>query len=94
MITADLLAMLKVDLGITANAYNDRLTEYLQAASADMSREGVQLVDTVEDNQLIIQYAAWLWRSRESGDAMPRMLRYRLNNRIFSQKMRAAKENE
>lgn len=93
MITADLLAMLKVDLGITANAYNDRLTEHLQAASADMSREGVQLEDTVEDNQLIVQYAAWLWRSRESGDAMPRMLRYRLNNRIFSQKMRAA-ENE
>lgn len=93
MITADLLAMLKVDLGITANAYNDRLTEYLQAASADMSREGVQLEDTVEDSQLIVQYAAWLWRSRESGDAMPRMLRYRLNNRIFSQKMRAT-ENE
>lgn len=90
MITADLLAMLKVDLGITANAYNDRLTEYLQSASADMSREGVQLEDTVEDNQLIVQYAAWLWRSRESGDAMPRMLRYRLNNRIFSQKMRGA----
>lgn len=93
MITEDLLAMLKVDLGITANAYNDRLTEYLQAASSDMSREGVQLEDTVEDNQLIVQYAAWLWRSRESGDAMPRMLRYRLNNRIFSQKMRAT-ENE
>lgn len=93
MITADLLSMLKVDLGITAKAYNDRLTEYLEAASADMSREGVQLEDTVEDSQLIVQYAAWLWRSRESGDAMPRMLRYRLNNRIFSQKMRGA-ENE
>ena len=93
MITADLLAMLKVDLGITANAYTDRLTEYLKAASADMSREGVQLEDNVEDNQLVVQYAAWLWRSRESGDAMPRMLRYRLNNRIFSQKMRAT-ENE
>ena len=93
MITADLLSMLKVDLGITANAYNDRLTEYLEAASADMSREGVQLEDTVEDSQLIVQYAEWLWRSRESGDAMPRMLRYRLNNRIFSQKMRGA-ENE
>lgn len=93
MITADLLSMLKVDLGITANAYNDRLTEYLESASADMSREGVQLEDTVEDSQLIVQYAAWLWRSRESGDAMPRMLRYRLNNHIFSQKMRGA-ENE
>ena len=55
MVTTDLLAMLKVDLGIAANVYNDRLTEYLNAASANITREGVKLEDTVEDNQLIVQ---------------------------------------
>ncbi len=88
MVTTDLLAMLKVDLGIAANIYNDRLTEYLYAANANIAREGIKLEDTVEDNQMIVQYASWLWRCRENGDAMPRMLRYRLNNRLFSQKMK------
>lgn len=92
MVTTDLLAMLKVDLGIAANVYNDRLTEHLNAASANITREGIKLEDTVEDNQLIVQYAAWLWRSRESGDAMPRMLRYCLNNRLFDQKMKEIKD--
>ena len=27
--------------------------------------------------------AAWLWRRRDSGEGMPRMLRYTLNNRII-----------
>lgn len=92
MVTADLLAMLKVDLGIAANVYNERLTEYLSAASANIAREGIKLEDTVEDNQLIVQYASWLWHSRESGSAMPRMLRYCLNNRLFAQKMKEVKD--
>ena len=33
-------------------------------------------------------YAAYLWRSRTTGEGMPRMLRYALNNRLFSRKAR------
>lgn len=28
-------------------------------------------------------YTAWLWRRRDSGEGMPRMLRYTLNNRLI-----------
>jgi hypothetical protein len=31
-------------------------------------------------------YAAYLWRQRVTGEGMPRMLRYALNNRLFSRK--------
>lgn len=85
---ATLLPGLKIDLGITTDAYDDRLVAYLQTAQARITEEGVTLTDEVEDNQLTIQYAAWMWIRRDSGDGMPRMLRYALNNRIFSRKMR------
>lgn len=83
-----LLSGLKVDLGITTTAYDERLVIYLQAAQARITEEGATLTDSVEDSLLTTQYAAWLWRRRDTGEGMPRMLRYALNNRIFSRKMR------
>jgi hypothetical protein len=42
--------------------------------------------------QLIIMYAGWLWRKRESGDGMPRMVKRALNDAVFSSKMRTEGE--
>ena len=84
-----LLIMLKTDLGISTDAYDDRLKLYLKAAKREIKREGIALQqDDYGDNSLVIMYAAWLWRRRDSMEGMPRMLRYALNNRVFSQKMR------
>lgn len=83
-----LLAALKVDLGImNTTAYDERLTQYIEAAQDFIIREGVALQDTAEDNQLVVNYAAWMWRKRDSHEGMPRMIRWQLNNRIFSQHM-------
>lgn len=84
----EILAALKIDLGITTNAYDERLRQYITTAREFIKREGVQLNDTAEDTSLVVMYAAWLWRKRDSGDGMPRMLRWALNNRIFSPKMK------
>lgn len=81
-----MLQMLKIDLGITGTAYDDRLLQILTAAAQMITREGVTLSDSVEDQQLQVAYAAWLWRRRDSGQGMPRMLRWLLNNRLFSEK--------
>ena len=53
---------------------------------AFITREGITLEDTVEDLQLGEMYAAYLVRKRNTTEAMPRMLRWALNNRLFSQK--------
>lgn len=88
MKTSDtLLPSLKVDLGITTDAYDARLEQYLINAEKEIVREGVTLGESIDDEQLVIMYAAWTWRRRDSGEGMPRMLRYALNNRVFSQKM-------
>ena len=82
-----LLSGLKVDLGIATTAYDERLTVYIQTAQARIVEEGITLGDSVEDGLLTQQYAAWLWNRRDTGEGMPRMLRYALNNRVFSEKM-------
>lgn len=85
-----MLEMLKIDLGISTSAYDERLSQYLEHAQNEIVREGVTFPDelAVEDMQLVVMYAAWMWRRRDGVETpMPRMLRYLLNNRLFSQKM-------
>ena len=87
--TESILSMLKTDLGImSTTAYDERLTQYLTNAESSITEEGVTLdLENVKDCQLVVMYAAWTWRKRENGEGMPRMLRYALNNRIFSEKV-------
>lgn len=86
MSNEQLLAMLKTDLGITASLYDTRLSQYLKTAQDEIEREGVTLSpsDDVADANLVIQYAAWMWRKRDTGEGMPRMIRWQINNRLFS----------
>lgn len=85
---ANLLTGLKIDLGIKSTAYDERLTAYLKSAQSQIGEEGITLSSSVQDDQLTIMYAAWMWRRRDSGEGMPRMVRYALNNRLFAEKMR------
>ena len=87
MTNSELLAMLKIDCGITTTAFDERLAQYVDTAKAEITREGATLADTASDSQLIVMYAAWLWRKRDTGEGMPRMLRYAINQRVFSEKM-------
>lgn len=84
-----LLTMLKTDLGIlTTTLYDERLTQYLQAAFNAIRQEGATTLnlDDALDAQLIVMYAAWLFRRRDAMEGMPRMLRWALNNRIMAEK--------
>lgn len=88
MDTATMKNMLKVDLGITTDAYDTRFEQYLVSAEAAISREGIELdKEVIEDCDLIIRYAAWLWRKRDTGEGIPRSLRWQMNNRLFSEKV-------
>ena len=84
-----MLISLKTDLGISTDAYNASLLRRLKVAQARITEEGVTLEDTENDRDLVVMYAGWLWRYRQTSEAMPRMLRYALNNRIFAVKARA-----
>ena len=84
-----MLAALKVDLGISTSVYDSRLKEYLRGAAENIKKEGITLdLQNFGDSNLQIMYAAWMWRRRDSQDGMPRMLRWQMNNRLFSEKVK------
>ena len=83
-----LLAMIKVDLGMTVTNYDDRLLQYIAGAKKEIEREGADLdVSDIDHCNLVVMYASWMWRNRDTGSGMPRMIRYALNNLILAQKM-------
>lgn len=82
----ELLTGLKVDLGIRSDAYDQRLKDRLCEAQRRLEAEGITLENTVADQDLVIMYASWLWRSRIDGAPMPRMLVIARNNRLFGEK--------
>lgn len=99
MTDQDLLALLKADLEKRNSIEDTYLTQLISVAKGRIAAEGITLRDTLEDNQLVTMYAAYLYRKRVSStenyqtaalnpQGMPYMLRLALNNRIFSEAMR------
>lgn len=102
MTDAEKLTILKHDLQRLTNAQDNYLTFLLETAAAAMAREGIQSEDTADYNACQIDYAAYLFRKRAASTsdstagtgfapgggetAMPRFLRYQLNNILLSQK--------
>jgi len=86
MTTDTMLVALKVDLGITTTAYDERLTQILNSAAEYIEAEGITLENTIEDGNLVVMYASWLWQKRKENIGMPRMLRWAMNNRLFTEK--------
>lgn len=81
------LSLLRLDLQLSNKEFDSYLLQLLDSAAQMIAREGIRLTDSVEDEQLRVMYAAFLYRKRAADNpVMPRMLRYALNNRLFSQK--------
>lgn len=75
------LTILKKDLQMLTSSNDDYLKILLKQAEAQVKREGVDPSKGIEGDMAVIQYAAYLFRKRASGDtAMPRYLRLQLNN--------------
>ena len=114
MTKSDILSMLKANLEIINTLQDDYLGQLIDVSVKEIEREGITFVTStipdpegeetevsyeIDDANLIVMYAAYLYRNRASDSdtgyktaisatGMPRMLRYALNNRLFSQKMR------
>lgn len=103
MSNTEKLALLKSNLQLLTSAQDDFLVFLLSAAEAAMAREGITDDESADYNACQIDYAAYLFRKRASSTgtatlgtgfapsggetAMPRFLRYALNNLLLSQKI-------
>ena len=82
------LTLLKNDLQMLTSSNDTLLSSLLDASEEYIQKEGIMLVENdIGIDMVIVQYAAYLFRKRASEEtAMPRFLRYNLNNILFSQK--------
>lgn len=80
------LEILKINLQISTDKLDSYLSGLISAAREYIATEGITLKDTQGDNNLVVMYAAYLYRKRREDGPMPRSLRWALNNRLFSQK--------
>lgn len=99
MTNDELLELTKLNLQIAGSAFDDYLsTLIIPAAQSAIAEEGITLdLSEIGDCNLVVMYAAYLYRKRaetEASAGMPRMLRYALNNRLFAQKMTEGSNSE
>lgn len=76
------LAFLRCDLGFLAP--DETTLQYMEhlitAARRELTAKGIDLIETdADDISLVVMYAAWLYRKRDSG-TMSDMLRYAIYN--------------
>lgn len=86
--------IVKIDLGLSVGAYDDLIEPMIDRAKAAIEEEGITIKDNDEDGMLVEQYTAWLLRKRKENVPFPRMLRWQLNNRLLSEKMRTEDPEE
>lgn len=81
---ANSLQLLKLDLGITHNLRDIYFSNVLETAHIELSKMGVDLsLSTVEDMQLIVDYAVWNYRKRQEDVGLSRSLKFRIHNRAI-----------
>ena len=91
MTDEQMLALLRADLEQPSPTVNDYLLHLIEVAKERIAEHGIWLMDTARDNNLVIMYAAYLYRKRKADnpngeDKMPRMLRSALNDRLIAEK--------
>lgn len=77
-----MLELLKIDLGITHNKRDTYFTALIKAAKAELERKGCEIDEAaVDDQMLVVDYAAWQYRKRIDGGSVPNNIILRIRNR-------------
>lgn len=83
---SEILALLKQDLQKMSKSDDRYLKQLIEFSRKQIESEGISLDKSLESSMLIEQYAAYLFRKRGSDNtAMPRFLRFSLNNKKLNQ---------
>lgn len=90
MTEQEILVLVKQNLSIMHTAQDEYLVSLITTSESSIKEEGITLdLGDAKDVNLVVMYTAYLFRKRaEDNPVMPRMLRYALNNRLFSEKAR------
>ncbi|PDY76950.1 hypothetical protein [Bacillus cereus] len=83
-VKTNLLELLKLDLGITHNLRDAYFNNLLVSSQNEIERTGIVLdFESVDDQMLTVDYAAWSYRNRQEDAPLSRNLQLRINNRVI-----------
>ncbi len=78
------LEIVKHMIGIYTDAEDTYIEELLKVAKLDLEKMGIVLdAENASDNHLIRQYTVWQYRTRKTGEAMPRSLAFSIHNHLI-----------
>lgn len=87
-----ILTLLKFDLGILHDLRDAYFIRLLEGAKEEIERRGITLdMNSSDDQMLLSDYAAWVYRKRQEDVPLANNIQHRLRNRII--KERVAKQN-
>ena len=91
----EVLKLFKLDLGITHDKRDTYFTALLNSAVLELERKGITLSLTEADDQMLLSdYAAWLYRKRQEDVPLARNLKLRLMNRKVKARAQEVTEDE
>ncbi|MGG2934862.1 hypothetical protein ABEO66_12160 [Bacillus pacificus] len=87
----NLLDLLKLDLGITHKLRDAYFNNLIVSSQNELKRMGIVLnFESIDDQMLTVDYAAWSYRKRQEDIPLSRNLQFRINNRVIQ---KAGNEN-
>ena len=83
-----LLALLKIDLGITHNLRDAFFTKLIEGTIKEIQRRGITAdLNSADDQMLIVDYACWAYRKRNEDTPLAQNIQHRLRNRIIKERI-------
>jgi hypothetical protein len=83
-----LLNLLKIDLGITHNLRDAFFIKLIEGTKQEIKRRGITYDENSADDQmLIVDYAAWVYRKRAEDTPLAANIQHRIRNRIIKERI-------
>lgn len=81
---ANCLLLLKQDLGITHDLRDAYFSNVIKGSLKEIETLGLVLIlDNVDDQMLLVDYATWHYRFRNDNVPLSRSIQFRIHNRVI-----------
>jgi hypothetical protein len=82
------LNLLKIDLGITHNLRDAYFIKLIEGTLKEIQRRGITPdLNSSDDQMLISDYAAWVYRNRSEDIPLANNIQHRIRNRIIKERI-------
>lgn len=82
-----MLSLLKMDLGITHTMRDTYFITLIKSVVKEIKQKGIILnLDNAEDQILLSDYAAWVYRKRQEDLPLAQNIQQRIRNRILKER--------